>query len=408
MKIAFLLTQSLDSPSGLGRFGPLARELARLGHSIEIFALHPDWEHLPRRSFEEQGVRVSYVAPMHVRKHGSTKQYYSPARLLAVTARAAFSLAQALSRSQAEVVQVCKPQPMNALAARLARRGRPVFVDCDDYEAATNRFQGAWQKQVVKYFEDGAAHYAAGITTNTCFTRDRYQALGYPASRLVYVPNGVERQRFSQLSDPDDLRRRWGLEPDDPLVVYAGTLGLASHPVDLLLQAFVEVLARLPRARLLLAGGGEDFENLQKMAAELGLGEAVIFAGRVHPDEVPGYLRMATVTVDPVHDDLVARARSPLKVVESLACGVPVVTANVGDRRSMLAGGEAGVLVKPGDSHALAEGLLQVLEDPAARQRMAQAALEQREYWYWDRLVEQFMQVYELGLSPDGTKRIHS
>jgi len=191
-------------------------------------------------------------------------------------------------------------------------------------------------------------------------------------------------------------------------VVYAGTLGLASHPVDLLLQAFVEVLARLPRARLLLAGGGEDFENLQKMAAELGLGEAVIFAGRVHPDEVPGYLRMATVTVDPVHDDLVARARSPLKVVESLACGVPVVTANVGDRRSMLAGGEAGVLVKPGDSHALAEGLLQVLEDPAARQRMAQAALEQREYWYWDRLVEQFMQVYELGLSPDGTKRIHS
>jgi len=208
VKIAFLLTQSLDSPSGLGRFGPLARELARLGHSIEIFALHPDWEHLPRRSFEEQGVRVSYVAPMHVRKHGSTKQYYSPARLLAVTARAAFSLAQALSRSQAEVVQVCKPQPMNALAARLARRGRPVFVDCDDYEAATNRFQGAWQKQVVKYFEDGAAHYAAGITTNTCFTRDRYQALGYPASRLVYVPNGVERQRFSQPSDPDDLRRR--------------------------------------------------------------------------------------------------------------------------------------------------------------------------------------------------------
>ena len=40
MKIAFMLTQSLDSPSGLGRYGPLARELARMGHAVEVFALH--------------------------------------------------------------------------------------------------------------------------------------------------------------------------------------------------------------------------------------------------------------------------------------------------------------------------------------------------------------------------------
>ena len=121
----------------------------------------------------------------------------------------------------------------------------------------------------------------------------------------------------------------------------------------------------------------------------------VHFVGRVKPEIVPPYYHLADVSVDPVFDDLTARARYPLKIVESLACGTPVVTGDVGDRCELLRDGKLGVLVPPGDSAALADGLLTILQDTNMRTRMSQAALEYREQWWWNRLVHRFVSVYD-------------
>ena len=395
MKIAFLLTQSLDSPSGLGRFGPLARELAKLGHEVELFALHPNWAALPQKQFVDRGVRVHYVSQMHVKKIGNHKLYFSPPMLLWVSLLATLRLAWALFRSKAEIVQLCKPQPFNVVAAWLGGRKRPIFCDCDDYEAATNQFGSQRQQAIVRYFEDSIVNFAAGISSNTSFTRQRYIDLGYPAEKIVLVPNGVERERIATKSEPIlPAVQQWG-QPNAPLILYVGTLGLVSHPVDLLLEAFVLVRQEMPKAQLLLVGGGEDYDKLKQMAHELGLGDSVCFAGRVAPTAVPAYLRLATVSVDPVHDDWVAKARSPLKIVESLAMGVPVVSSDVGDRRAMLDNGQLGELVAAGDANALANGICGLLRDEgkqtAVRQRMAQ---NQATAWDWATLTTQFLQVY--------------
>lgn len=395
MKIAFVLTQSLDSPSGLGRYGPLARELSRMGHSVELFALHPAWDTLAQKQFYEAGVHVHYVAQMHVRKSGSHKQYFSPAQLLRVSLQATLKLAQALRHSQAQIIQLGKAQPFNVLAARLGSRQRPIFCDCDDYEAETNQFSGQWQKSIVRYFEDSIIGLARGLTVNTRFAQARYAALGFPAERIIYVPNGVERSRFGQVGDAAALRQQWHLTSHEELVLYVGTLGRKSHPVDLLLEAFQILSQSRPQTRLMLVGGGEDFVTLQEAAHTLGIGEKVIFCGRVPPETIPTYLSLATVTVDPVYDDLVARARSPLKLFESLAMGIPIVTADVGDRRTLLADGLVGHLVAPGNPQALAEGLLTILTNPLLHQQMTVNALRQREHWYWDRLVQEFVQVYQ-------------
>ena len=391
------MTQSLDSPSGLGRYDPLARELSHLGRTVEVLALHHDWANLPCKSFVEAGVRVVYAGQMHVRKSGSRKTYFGPGQLLWVSLAATLRLAWTVARSRADVIQLCKPQPINALAVKLGRRGRPVFCDCDDYEAQTNRFSGEWQRRVVTHFEDGVMRYAAGLTVNTRFTFERYTALGFPSQRIKYVPNGVERTRFTKTTNAAQLRKKWQIAEADPVIVYVGTIGLLSHPVDLLLAAFAQVVQIMPNAQLLMVGGGEDFDRVQDLARQLNIDRRTLFTGRVAPDEVPDYLVLATVTVDPVRDDLIARARSPLKVLESLAMGVPVVTGDVGDRRELLRDGQLGMLVQPGDSDALAAGLLTLLQQPRQRTEMARAALAQRERWYWDHLVHDFAQVYEVG-----------
>ena len=92
MKIAFLLTQSIDSPSGLGRYFPLARQLVRLGHQVTILALHPDFATLAQKAKQVDGVRIVYVSQMHVRKRGSSKSYFSSPTLLFHAALATWRL----------------------------------------------------------------------------------------------------------------------------------------------------------------------------------------------------------------------------------------------------------------------------------------------------------------------------
>ena len=397
MKITFLLTQSLESPSGLGRYWPLSKELVRLGHEVTILALHHNFQTLTQRRFVTDGVKVHYVGQMHVRKVGNSKFYFSPIHLMWIAGLATWRLARAALQTPTDVYHLGKPHPMNGLAVLLPRllRSKPVYLDCDDYEAMSNRFEGNWQRRVVAYFEDHLPAIAAGITVNTHFALERLQASGYPDERIVYIPNGVDRHRFSCIDDAtvDALRRQLGLV-GRKVVLYVGSLSLASHAVDLLLEAFAIVQQIEPRAVLLLVGGGEDYEALQSQVAALRLSDRVRFVGRVLPDQVPAYYLLADASVDPVRDDPAERARSPLKVVESLASGTPVVTGDVGDRSAQLAHG-GGLLVLPDDSGALAKVLVAILQDPALHTRLSAEALAVREQHYWDRLVHDFASIYD-------------
>jgi glycosyltransferase involved in cell wall biosynthesis len=396
LRVTFLLTQSLESPSGLGRYWPLSKELVRLGHEVVILALHHDFRALTERQFVKDGVQVRYVGQMHVRKMDSVKSYFSPAHLLWIVTLATWRLASTALQTPTDVYHLGKPHPMNGLAVLLPRlrKSKPVYLDCDDYEAASNRFEGDWQRRIVAVFEDRLPAIAAGITVNTCFTRERLKGLGYPAQRIVYVPNGVDRNRFSGVDDAtvEMLRQRWELDKRR-VILYAGSLSLASHAVDLLLEAFALGHQAEPEAVLLLVGGGEDYETLQRQAIALGLGDRVRFVGRVGPDQVVPYYFLADASVDPVRDDLAARARSPLKVVESLASGTPVVTGDVGDRSAQLSRG-GGLVVPAGDPAALANALVTILRDDTLYARLRQEALDVREQYYWDRLVHDFVPVY--------------
>jgi glycosyltransferase involved in cell wall biosynthesis len=421
MRITFLLTQSLEDPSGLGRYFPLTKELARLGHEVSILALHPNLGGLTQRRLQVGGVSVHYVGQMHVRKVGSQKTYFGTLGLARVVLASTWRMSFRALLEETDVIHLGKPHPINGVAALAAKfwRGKRLYLDCDDYEADSNRFSGRWQRAVVALFEDGLPRFASGMTVNTRFTQERNISLGFPAERIVYVPNGVDRDRFAKL-DPaksQALRRDLGLD-GKKVVAYVGSMSLVNHPVDLLLEAFAVVRRRRSDAVLVLVGGGEDYDFLRSRAEELSLAEAAIFVGRVAPEVAPYYLAMADVSAEPVHDDLTARARSPLKVFESLAVGTPVVTGDVGDRRSILGAppqspptlrpcsgqalggkfcdGEAGLLVEAGHAQALAEGILSILEDDDLAHAMKEAALKLRERYYWDVLVQDFVKVYSL------------
>lgn len=397
MRILFLLTQDLESPSGMGRYAPLGRELARLGHQVRIAALHSSFYELADKHPRLGDAWVDYVAPMHVRKEGNVKTYYAGGELALVVLRATWQLTRAALRSDADIIHLGKPHPMNSLAGLAGKwlRRRQLLLDCDDYEAGVGNFSSEWQKRVVTFFEDSMPFRVSHITTNTHFTRERLVGLGVPPGRISYISNGIDRQRFNP-PDPAVLERlmvQLGLAGKQ-VVGFVGSLSRPGHPVNLLFDAFDLVQRDLPESRLLLVGGGEDFPRLQEQARRMGLEEKVIFCGRISPNEVGNYYRLAHVSVDPVLDDEAARGRSPLKLFESWACGVPFVSCKVGDRGRLLGDPPAGLLAKPGDAGSLAEEILRILQDAGLAAELKARGLQRAEEYYWDVLARQMEQVY--------------
>lgn len=386
MRILFLLTQSLESPSGLGRFGPLAKALTTHGIEVEIVALHHDWVQLrsDKRVEQVDGVTIRYVSQMHVLKRGNEKLYFSPWHLLWVTLLATLRLTWHGMWRPADLIMVGKPQPMNGVAGWLATcvRRSPLWVDVDDHEAASNRFGGRWQQWIVSQAEQWLPRQARWVTSNTYASIERLVADGVARSRLTYLPNGFDRQRLS-LSVQMPLRESLKLG-DGPVVLYLGSLSLPSHPVHLLIEAWSIVQSVHQTARLLIVGGGEDGKRLRQQVKRLNIQDVVCFTGRVPPNTVAAYYRLATLSVDPVYDDQSARGRSPLKLFESLACRTPVITSDVGERGAIL--GQAGALVPAGDSAALAEAINELLFAPERLAAMRTEADERVAMYEWNKL----------------------
>jgi glycosyltransferase involved in cell wall biosynthesis len=368
-----------------------------LGHQVTIAALHANYDELNEKHFFQDGVEVRYVAQMHVIKKGDQKTYFPPGQLLAQAARATRELSRAVLDTQADVIHVCKPHPMNGLAGLFGSRLRGIrlFLDCDDYEAGVGHFSGRWQRWGVAFFEKQMPKHAELITTNTHFMRQKLLSWGIPEEKIQYIPNGVDRS-WAIPPNPEEveaLRRELGLS-GKRVVSYIGSLSLAGHAVDLLVESFAKVHSGMSDATLMLVGGGEDIDQLKNQVRSLGLEDAVRFTGRVPYERVKLYYALSDVTVDPVYDNDAARGRCPLKLFESWACGVPCVTSDVGDRRILAGSPPAVVLVRPGDVEESAEAIIRILRNPPISGDLRELGQSRGESHYYDKLVMEMNDAY--------------
>jgi glycosyltransferase involved in cell wall biosynthesis len=388
-RIAFLCTSGLSNASPRGRWMPIARQLARRGHDVTLLMLHPTFDKLaPTERRQAIGdVECRYVAQMHVYGLPGERRFYSAPALLSVSLRAALALFRAASAFKPDIVHCCKPQPINGLAAQWAAKktGARLFVDCDDLESEANRTGNAYQRAILARSEQRLPAAAAGVTVNTRFLFDYFAALGIPAARMAHVPNGVELARVPRHTRAHDGRT----------VLYVGTLSTVAHGVGLLLDAFARVLRKAPDARLLMVGDGDERAALTARAASLGIADSVTWTGELAQGDVAAYYARASCSVDPVYDLPAMRGRSPLKIVESLAHGVPIVTAAIGDRRAMLDNGTCGELVTAGDPGALADGIVTLLRDSERNARCSDAARQHAERYDIATLTDIWEGVYK-------------
>lgn len=193
----------------------------------------------------------------------------------------------------------------------------------------------------------------------------------------------------------------YGMEPpaleptprprEEPIVLGYGRL-VADKGFDLAVRAFVTVVTRFPRARLVLAGDGTAEPDLRRLAAACGIAAAVDFLGAVRPEDVPALLNTASVVVVP------SRWDEPFGLValEAALMARPVVATRAGGLAEVVEDGTTGVLIDKEDAVALAEAVTGLLADPVSADRIGSTARRRAgERFGWTRCVDEYERLYE-------------
>jgi glycosyltransferase involved in cell wall biosynthesis len=216
---------------------------------------------------------------------------------------------------------------------------------------------------------------------------------GVPADRVTLVPNCVDERFLEPLPDPAGPRSSLGIAPDEVAVGIVSTL-VGYEGVDVLLRAVRLLIDRGAPVRLLVVGDGASLPGLRRLADGLGLENRAVFVGRVPYTEVRRYYAALDVFVVPRLDTRVTRLVTPLKPLEAMASGRPVVASDL-PALAELVGGGRGVLARPGEPASLADVLEPLLYDPDRRGRLGSTARRWvAEHRTWAAVVPRYLEVY--------------
>lgn len=197
---------------------------------------------------------------------------------------------------------------------------------------------------------------------------DHVERLG-AGNRAILIENvmGGDVEQAPDLA-PAEVRRRWGIAPDAPLVLYTGTFE-PYQGLDMLMEAMALVATARPDVRLLVVGG-RDEQVSDARARAASLGAPAVFTGHQPARDIPAYVQACDILASP----RIKGTNTPLKIYSYLRSGKPIVATRLLTHLQVL-DDEVAALVAP-EAQAFAGAILRLLSDPASRERIAQAATE--------------------------------
>lgn len=295
-------------------------------------------------------------------------------------ARATWMLYRLIRAERFAIVhtQTAKAGFVGRCAARLARV--PVVI----HTAHAFPFHSSQPWPVFRLYvlmERWAARWCDLIIVDTDAVRsDGLRHHIAPPEKIHTIHMGIDIRRFSpEKVDGEGTRKEWGFGADEMVVGTVARL-VPDKGLDCLLDAAARVTQRHPRVRFLVVGGGPLHSALEQKARNLGIADRVIFAG-VRSD-IPQQLAAMDLFVLPTR-----REGFGVAFAEAMAMGKAVVGSDIGPVREVVASGEHGILLPPGDPERLAEAILTLLTDESLRLAMGAAGRRRVEALYDERRI---------------------
>lgn len=348
-----------------------ALELGKLGHQVTVFtAAHPPGQYTYPAAFEVRRLPVTFRignAPL---------------------------LPGLLGIKDFDIIHLHYPFIFGAELVRLAALIRSIpFIITHHNDLIGD---GARAKLFANYQLISAwttvrhARYVCAVSLdhyNSSNLRASMNGNGPPAFE---IPNGVDTDLFSP-AGATDVRERYQIPHDAKLALFVAALDRAHHFKGL--EQLLRAMKSLDDTTwLLIAGDGDLRAEYERQAEALGISRRTVFAGAIDHDQLPPFFRAADVTVLP---------SSPpesfgLVLIESMACGIPVIASDIPGVRTVVADGIDGYLVAEGDVAALSDRLRDMLALPDAHQAaMGQAGRRKVEERYaWEQIGARLEEVY--------------
>ncbi len=287
---------------------------------------------------------------------------------------------QVLGDWQYDLIHAHFLHPMGAVGANLkAATGRPLVVTGHGFDVYDLPFRPGWHDRVLNTL-------AAADRIITVSKRNQsvlIDQLGVSEDKVRVIPNGANPRQFKPIGR-HTAREKLGLPADRPILLSVGHLSHVKGQ-DILLEAIPTVLEQEPDALFVLVGEGPRGRALKALAHQLGISDAVIFAGHRPHHEIPVWMASCDVLALPSRDE-----GNPTVLFEALTAGRPVASTRVGAVPDVVRSDELGYLCNPGDPHGLATVILRAL-----RSQWSEAAIRKHaEHFTWDRVADDIMQVY--------------
>jgi glycosyltransferase involved in cell wall biosynthesis len=363
-----------------------AEALVAAGRPVEVFALRR-----PDDPIDEVIDGVS-VRRLGVQRHQGAGLRTYLVEYLAFLVRAGFALTRAHRRRRYGLVQVhTLPDFLVFAALPLRLVGVPVILDLHEAmpEFFRSRFRGRAGRvgyRLLRAQETAALRFASAVITVNEALGDRLRGQGVPASKLTIIPNAPSLARFDGGRQPG----RAFMADGTLRLVYAGALS-PIYELDVVLVALARLAERRPGLPVCLELYGRDFAEvpLRDQVIALGIGDRVTFHGRIPIEAVPAAIAAADIGLAPTRRSDFTDFSLSTKAFEYAAMSRPVVASRLPMVERTF--GDDVVTYTPGDADDLVLALLQLVDDPDAREARVSRALERVRALAWERETPRYL-----------------
>lgn len=230
----------------------------------------------------------------------------------------------------------------------------PYFVQA--HGSVLPFFQKSYVKKIFdKLWGNNILKYSSGLIALNDMEVEQYVQMGIPKSKITFIPNGINLSEYQNLPEKGIFRKKYGIKKNEMLILYLGRLNRIKG-IPLLINAFVEILNEICNAKLVIAGPNDGItEELKDMTNSLGVSDRVIFTGPIYGNGKLEVYIDADVYVLPSIYEIFG-----ITLLESLACGTPVIVTDQCGVSGLIKEKNVGIVVKY-DKDQLKQAIIKIL-----------------------------------------------
>ncbi|UQN15099.1 glycosyltransferase family 4 protein [Gulosibacter sp. ACHW.36C] len=258
-------------------------------------------------------------------------------------------------------------------------------------EAAREAAASSERFQLMHAREAELAKAASHVFTISSTMRDELVERGVPADKISLIPNSIDGQLLERSSVPAEVRAELGL-PSEGFWAGAVSSLVDYEGHDLLIDAVGQMRTHGIDARVLIAGDGASRPELLQLANALG--DAAHLPGRVSPELAKRYVEALDAVVVARRDLEVTRSVTPLKPIEAMALGRPVVVSDLPPLRELVGENKRGVVVEADSATAVSEALTMLATDASRNVELAAAGKQFASSMTWDSAATEYRRVF--------------